>query len=77
MPIASRQYGVPSCLLVRRWEQRQEGRGQVGLGMQQSPWAKRGRRQAALQVGAPEEWLQQVSGAPIFCYTTLPCRTAV
>lgn len=33
--------------LVRRWEQSQEGRGQVGLGMRQEPWAGRGRRQVA------------------------------
>lgn len=34
--------------LVRRWEQSQEGRGQVGLGMWQEPRARRGRRQVAV-----------------------------
>ena len=34
--------------LVRRWGQSQEGLGQVGLGVRQDPWARRGRRQGAL-----------------------------
>ena len=45
-------------VLVRRWEQRQEGRGQVVLGMRQEPRAWRGRRQVALGGsggGVPEQ----------------------
>ena len=34
----------PWWVLVRRGEQPTEGVGQVGLGLRQEPWARRGRR---------------------------------
>jgi len=48
--------GVPSLVgwdeamgwLVRHWEPSHVGLGQVRLGMRQSPWVRRGRRQVAL-----------------------------
>lgn len=35
-------------VLMRRWEQSQEGLGQVWLGRRQEPWARCGSRQVAL-----------------------------